>query len=169
VYTDREPLYYAKVSTTIAFGATSTVLNSELEKELKAKGVDPFAIMAELALDTSDPDLRFAAAKELARYLRPQLKSIDVRVAGQTQRNFAIVKFSDVDPARAAALAKGLTPKALLEQLVPNAAVIQHTRMEMEAPISAEDENAVVTEPAVIPSEDDVEDVVELPRKMRYR
>lgn len=144
--------------TTVAIGASSSVLNSALEDELKAMDCDPFKILADLATSAEDESTRLGAAKELAKYLRPQLKSVDVRVAGQVQKTFAVIKFSEVDPAKAAELAKGLTPQKLLEQIAPNAAVIDHMRREAEKPPVAEDATVVVTQDAVVEVVDEMPD-----------
>lgn len=44
-------------------------------------GADPFRAMAEIVADTrvqSDKHLRLAAAKELVKYMKPQLKAIEI-------------------------------------------------------------------------------------------
>ena len=134
---------------TVAFGVESTFLNSELEEELKRQGCDPFQILAQLAVGGEEEGTRLGAAKELAKYLRPQLKSIDVKLGGgQSLRKFAIVKFSDVDPVKAAELAKGLTPRQIEEKAVPNAALLDTLRRDFERPIAVEDPALVVTEHA---------------------
>lgn len=116
----------------IALGVSSTAINSTLEEKLRAKGVDPFEIMAELAVSGEDETIRLQAAKELARYLKPQLKAIDIKHSGQVNKTFAVLKFSDIDPVKAAELAKGITPEKLLAAVAPNAAVLEQTRVELE-------------------------------------
>ncbi len=49
-----------------------------LARKLKRAGCDPFAILAAFALDKSDPDRRLKAACELAQYMQPKLKAIEI-------------------------------------------------------------------------------------------
>jgi len=88
----------------VVFGAYSEVVNDDLKQQLLERGCDPIALLADFALDESQkPELRFAAAKELAQYVRPKLKSIDVKVEQKRTAGIAIVKYSDVNPEAAAA------------------------------------------------------------------
>lgn len=149
----------------IAVGFESTFLNSELEEKLREAGCDPFEILANLAISAEEEGTRLGAAKELAKYLRPQLKSIDVRMGNGNQvRKFAIVKFSDVDPAHAAELAKGMTPRQLTEKLVPNAALIDTMRRDFERPVAVEDPMLTVTKAEAMEEEKDEASVHEEPR-----
>lgn len=143
-------------SATVALGVSSSFLNSALEDELRAEGCDPFKILAQLAVAGEEETTRLAAAKELAKYLRPQLKSVDVKFGAGQQRQFAIIKFSEVDPVQAAALAKGLTPAALEAKIMGGSATLLDTlRRELEAPVVAEDIGLVHTGAGAV-VEDDV-------------
>lgn len=144
----------------IALGIESAVLNSSLEDKIKqiANGKDPFEVMAELMVSGEDEAIRLGAAKELAKYLKPQLKSIDIKAGQVAQRRFAVVRFSDVDPQKAAELAKGLTPEKLLKDIAPNAAVVDHIRRDIEKPPIEGD--IVTTVVAVEESVGDPEDVM---------
>ncbi|WP_424361407.1 hypothetical protein [Methylocystis parvus] len=51
-----------------------------IEEKLEVLGCDPIEAMARLAMDESEPSaLRFAALKELAQYVAPKRKSIEVQ------------------------------------------------------------------------------------------
>ena len=151
----RTPVYNSSMAgSSIALGVSSSVINSSLEEKLRAQGVDPFEILAKLALNGDEETTRLQAAKELAKYLRPQLKAIDLKHSGQIQKTFAVLKFSDIDPAKAAELAKGITPERLLKMVAPNAAVLDHTRAELER----EAVDGVVTSAAVEAATEDEED-----------
>lgn len=54
-----------------------------VKEMLEQMGVDPFAIMAEMAskIGLYEEGIRFAAAKELCKYIEPQLKSVEVKNA----------------------------------------------------------------------------------------
>jgi hypothetical protein len=50
-----------------------------IEEKLAALGCDPIQGMARLALDESEPSaLRFAAMKELAQYVAPKRKAMEI-------------------------------------------------------------------------------------------
>ena len=53
-----------------------------IEEKLETLGCDPIVAMARLAMDESEPSgLRFAALKELAQYVAPKRKAIEVSSA----------------------------------------------------------------------------------------
>lgn len=56
---------------------TPNLRTQELIDMVAASGQDPFAVMIDL-LTNEDLHLRFQAAKELAQYLRPKRKAIEV-------------------------------------------------------------------------------------------
>ncbi len=50
-----------------------------IEEKLEAMGCDPIEAMARLAMDENEPTaLRFAALKELAQYVAPKRKAVEV-------------------------------------------------------------------------------------------
>jgi hypothetical protein len=51
---------------------------TRVEEVCQEAGIDPFAILAEIASSAKEETTRLAAAKELARYLEPQLKAIEI-------------------------------------------------------------------------------------------
>ena len=51
---------------------------AQLKAYCDAKGIDPHFFLADIIADKStDLTLRFQAAKELARYIEPQLKAVE--------------------------------------------------------------------------------------------
>jgi hypothetical protein len=53
-----------------------------IEDKLAALGCDPIEAMARLAMDDNEPStLRFAALKELAQYVAPKRKAVEVSSA----------------------------------------------------------------------------------------
>ena len=53
-----------------------------VEEKLATLGCDPIAAMARLAMDDNEPSgLRFAALKELAQYVAPKRKAVEVSSA----------------------------------------------------------------------------------------
>ncbi|MGE3992933.1 hypothetical protein [Pseudorhodoplanes sp.] len=60
-----------------------------IEEKLEAMGCDPIEAMARLAMDENESStLRFAALKELAQYVAPKRKAVEVSSA---QEPFVIV------------------------------------------------------------------------------
>lgn len=56
-----------------------------IEGKLAALGLDPILAMAQLAMDANEPSsLRFAALKELAQYVAPKRKAVEIS-SGQNQ------------------------------------------------------------------------------------
>lgn len=89
----------------IPFGGGSIGLNTSVIEKLQAKGIDPIDRLADLLLTVDDPELQFKILKELAGYTTPKLKSTEVKIKGRIDHGVAILKFQDVNPARAAQLA----------------------------------------------------------------
>lgn len=58
-------------------------------KILQDMGCNPFEIMAELAMNGETPRIKLDAATELAKYVAPQLKSIEFK--GDTQTKFNLI------------------------------------------------------------------------------
>ena len=53
-----------------------------IEEKLATLGCDPIAAMARLAMDENEPSgLRFAALKELAQYVAPKRKAVEISSA----------------------------------------------------------------------------------------
>jgi hypothetical protein len=110
----------------VVFGAYSEVINDDLKEQLKDLGCDPIAILAEMALDEmAKPELRLAAARELAQYVRPKLKAVDIKVEQKINRGVAIIRYSEVDP-EAAAIAR-------------EAAKLQNTGTDGKVPVTPEE------------------------------
>jgi hypothetical protein len=80
------------------FGSKSIGYNSSVIATLAEHGCDPIAILAELAVHSEDPEMKFKAAKELAGYVTPKLKSVDIKVSEKRTAEVAVVKFSEVSP-----------------------------------------------------------------------
>lgn len=65
-----------------------TAARIKLIADLKFSGKDPVTFFAEILRDEGAPlDLRFAAAKELAPYMHPELCSIESRTGGKTHED----------------------------------------------------------------------------------
>jgi len=56
-------------------------------------GVDPFKVMADVAADKSHPDC-LIAAKELAKYLEPQKKAMEVTASGELGIKVTVVDYT---------------------------------------------------------------------------
>lgn len=80
------------------FGVKSIGYNSKVVETLAEFNCDPIAILAQLAVESGDPEMRFKAAKELAGYITPKLKSVDIKVSEKRTAEVAVVKFSEVSP-----------------------------------------------------------------------
>ena len=98
-------LYIGGVMAAIPFGDGSIGLNTDVIEKLRLKGIDPIEKLADLLLETVDPELQFKILKELAGYTTPKLKSTEVKIKGRLDHGVAILKFQDVNPAMAAQLA----------------------------------------------------------------
>ena len=97
---------YMSANRNPALGVHSPLINHDLFQTLEEEGVDPIRIMAQVANGelTPDPVMRFAAAKELAQYIHPKKKSLDMRMSGKMQVTYNVVNFSEVMPDQAQAL-----------------------------------------------------------------
>ena len=80
------------------FGTKSIGYNSKVVETLAEHNCDPIAILARLAVESADPEMQFKAAKELAGYVTPKLKSVDIKVSEKRTAEVAVVKFSEVSP-----------------------------------------------------------------------
>ena len=73
---------------------------------LEEEGVDPIRVLAQVANGqiSADPILRMQAAKELAQYVHPKKKALDLRASGKLAVTYNVVNFSEVMPDQAAQL-----------------------------------------------------------------
>jgi len=66
--------------------------SSIIERMLEHKGADPLGFMADLILDEdADRQLRFNAAKELAQYVAPKRKAIELTGEGSRPVTLRVV------------------------------------------------------------------------------
>jgi hypothetical protein len=69
----------------------------EIEDKLAALNCDPIEGMAMLAVDpTASQELKFQAFKELAQYVAPKRKAVEMEIEGSGSFNINVVRFSDV-------------------------------------------------------------------------
>lgn len=69
----------------------------EIEDKLAALNCDPIEGMAMIAVDpTSGPELKFQCFKELAQYVAPKRKAVEMDIEGSGSFNINVVRFSDV-------------------------------------------------------------------------
>ena len=101
------------------------LLNKGVIDTLEEEGVDPIAILARFANGTlsDDPALRLSAAKELAQYVFPKKRSLDVNKEIKASISFNVVKFSEVMPEEA-------------KQLNANFSQLRHKSALMSRPVA---------------------------------
>ena len=69
----------------------------EIQERLEMLQCDPIEGMAMIANDTSlDHGLRLQAMKELAQYIAPKRKAVDMATTFDGSVNIEVVKFSDI-------------------------------------------------------------------------
>ncbi|HMV57030.1 MAG TPA: hypothetical protein PKD38_07465 [Nitrospira sp.] len=87
-------------------GAHSPLVNMDILEVLEEEGVDPIRVLAQVANGqiSADPILRMQAAKELAQYVHPKKKALDLRASGKLAVTYNVVNFSEVMPDQAAQL-----------------------------------------------------------------
>jgi len=69
----------------------------EIEEKLTALNCDPIEGMAMLAVDpTTSQELKFQAFKELAQYVAPKRKAVEMEIEGSGSLNINVIRFSDV-------------------------------------------------------------------------
>lgn len=74
--------------------------SQEVQDKLKALGCDPIEGMAKIAIDLgNDVEIRAAMYKELAKYVAPQLKAIEVTTDGTIGNTFVQVTKEDIKAA----------------------------------------------------------------------
>lgn len=61
----------------------------EVREILEGKGCCPFSVLADLAMSCPSPKVRCEAASELARYIAPQLKSVEI--TGENKSPLSII------------------------------------------------------------------------------
>lgn len=70
----------------------------EIQDRLDELDCDPIEGMAMIAVDpTSDPALKFQCFKELAQYVAPKRKAIDMNATLDGSFNIEVVRFTDVE------------------------------------------------------------------------
>lgn len=91
-------------------GQGNPLVNKPIMDTLEELGVDPIRIMAQFASGelAEDADQQLAAAKELAQYVHPKKRSLDVNKEIKASVTFSVVRFSDVMPDQAAIMAEQL-------------------------------------------------------------
>lgn len=67
---------------------TPNKVKSGLSEKLEASGKDPFQTLMDL-LDHSEAGIRLSAAKELAQYLEPKRKAIEMKMDGEVQHELS--------------------------------------------------------------------------------
>jgi hypothetical protein len=89
-------------------GAHSPLINHDILRTLEEEGADPIRLLAQAVNGdlTADPVLRIAAAKELAQYIHPKKKALDLRASGKLAVTYNVVNFSEVMPDQAKQLAE---------------------------------------------------------------
>lgn len=87
-------------------GVHSPLINNDILQTLQEEGADPIRLLAQAVNGdlTQDPVLRIAAAKELAQYIHPKKKALDLRASGKLAVTYNVVNFSEVMPDQAAQL-----------------------------------------------------------------
>lgn len=91
-------------------GQGNPLVNKPILDTLEEECVDPIRIMAKFASGelAEDADQQLAAAKELAQYVHPKKRSLDVNKEVKASVTFSVVRFSDVMPDQAAIMAEQL-------------------------------------------------------------
>lgn len=72
--------------------------SQEIEDRLEDLGVDPIEGMAMIAADpNSTPELKLQCYKELAQYVAPKRKAIDMTTTHAGEMTIEVVNFQDLD------------------------------------------------------------------------
>lgn len=69
----------------------------DIRQKLEELDCDPFSIMADLAKSAEKEEIKLSAARELAQYIAPKLKSIDMQVKGEQAITITVTKYCEVD------------------------------------------------------------------------
>jgi hypothetical protein len=78
---------------------------------LEKEKVDPIQVLAAFAKGqlSDDPAHQLSAAKELANYLHPKKKSVDVKAEAKVGVTYEVVSFKDIAPTKAKVLTDQVT------------------------------------------------------------
>lgn len=93
--------------------------NKPVVEQLLALQCNPIAVMASFANGSTpngmpiEPGQQLAAARELAKYVFPQKRSLDVQKDVKHQVTFEVVSFKDVEPEAALKLAEAVNVRTL--------------------------------------------------------
>lgn len=105
--------------------AANILYNQPVLDQLASFDCNPIEIMAQFALGGGDmvgadvkSDLQFAAAKELAQYLFPKKRSLDVQKDVKHTVSFEVVSFKDIEPNKAIELAEEVEFRHKAKRLV---------------------------------------------------
>jgi hypothetical protein len=128
----------------------------DVVKVLVEEGCDPIRILAKLAMG-SDDNLSFAAAKELAQYVHPKKKAMDLRASVKTAVTYQVVSFSDVAPDAAKQLSE--QTKNLMQQKLPRTRAEVRLAAAAAPVISAQVIEAMREDIEALEDEDDTIDV----------
>jgi hypothetical protein len=121
-----------------ATGVHTPLINMDLIDTLDEMQINPFVILANMAVDAEDEGTRLQAAKELAQYIKPKQKSLDARIGMKASVQYNIMQFSQHDPDAAMALAQAV--KDNMKNLPMNKA-----QMRMLADIDSRQKHSAVT------------------------
>lgn len=70
----------------------------EIQERLDELGVDPIEGMAVIAMDpTTSPELKLSCYKELAQYVAPKRKAVDMNATMDGSFSIEVVRFTDVE------------------------------------------------------------------------
>ncbi|HPM74518.1 MAG TPA: hypothetical protein PLA71_02210 [Saccharofermentans sp.] len=91
-------------------GEGNPLVNKPILDVLEEEGVDPIRILAKFASGelAEESDQQLSAAKELAQYVHPKKRALDVNKEIKASVTFSVVRFSDVMPDQAAIMADQL-------------------------------------------------------------
>lgn len=147
-----KPLYRGVQILGVNFGMGSIGLNSDVIEKLAKKGIDPIEELAELFLNVEDAELRFKILKDLASYTTPKLRSTEVKISGKVNAGVAILKFQDVNPARAAQLALQAGAQITEGQLTTSLDMAAAKRLQGEQPTPLDKQVMAAVKKFAVPS-----------------
>lgn len=105
-------------------GEGNPLVNKPILDVLEEEGVDPIRILAKFASGelAEESDQQLSAAKELAQYVHPKKRALDVNKEIKASVTFSVVRFSDVMPDQAAIMAAQLDKLQGSRMVLDNAA-----------------------------------------------
>jgi hypothetical protein len=114
----------------------SSLVNWDIIETLEEEGVDPIRVLAKFAKgDMGDEAAQLSAAKELAAYVYPKKRSLDVNKEIKASVSYQIVNFKDVMPDEAEVLS-GLLNQEEVRPLITTQRVKEiKARMKKEGPL----------------------------------